>query len=335
MNSYERVFARYQGLPVDRAPNFDIFMTYAAHFIRQPLSAYYHDFRVLSEANFAVQLAFDVDILQAISDPYREAADFGAEIDFPADDLPLRRAPLLADPAGLARLPRPMPETGARMSDRLEAVALMAEQARGLVPVMGWVEGALAEAAVLRGFETVLTDTYDRPEWLAELLERCTELAVEFAVAQVEAGADIIGLGDAVASQISPALYLKVALPYEQRIFDAVHAAGGVARLHICGNTTRILEDMAASGADMIDVDWMVDLKKAAAAFGEKVVCGNFDPVAVMLRGTPDQVYQATRVGLEQGGERLFSAAGCEIPDGTPAENLHAQRRALLDFGRR
>lgn len=334
MNPYERVFARFQGLAVDRAPNFDIFMTYAAHFIRQPLSRYYQDFRVLCEANFAVQLAYDLDILQAISDPYREAADFGAEIDFPEDGLPLRRAPLLVDPASLSRLPRPLPEAGARMSDRLEAVALMAEQAKGQVPVMGWVEGALAEAAVLRGFETVLTDTYDRPDWLAELLERCTEVAIDFAVAQVEAGADIIGLGDAVASQISPVLYRKVALPYEQRIFEAVHAAGALARLHICGNTGRILDDMAASGADIIDIDWIVDLKKAAAAFGEKAVCGNFDPVAVMLRGTPDQVYRATLAGLEQGGERLFSAAGCEIPDGTPAENLHAQRRALLDFAR-
>jgi hypothetical protein len=70
-------------------------MTFAAHHIRQPLSRYYLDWRVLCGANFAVQEAFALDIVQAISDPYREAADLGAEIVFPEDDLPLCVTPPL------------------------------------------------------------------------------------------------------------------------------------------------------------------------------------------------------------------------------------------------
>ena len=140
-------------------------------------------------------------------------------------------------------------------------------------------------------------------------------------------------------SQISPRMYRKWALPYEQRIFTAVKAmatTNGVAtlaRLHICGDTNRILADMASSGADIIDVDWMVNIARAAQTFGDgPAVCGNFDPVAVMLRGTPDDVYAATLANMQQGGTYCISAAGCEIPDGTPLENLHAQRRALGDF---
>ena len=117
----------------------------------------------------------------------------------------------------------------------------------------------------------------------------CTEVAIAFAKAQVAAGADIIGLGDAIASQVSPKTYRQFALPYEQRIFAAVHEMGALARLHICGNTSRILADMAQSGADIIDVDWMVDMGQAAAIFGDRAaVCGNQDPVAVMLNGTPE-----------------------------------------------
>lgn len=92
--SYEllqRFVARLSGQPVDRVPNFDILMTFAAHYIRQPLSRYYLDHRVLVEANLAVAADFTVDILQAISDPYREAADFGLEVEFPADGLPISR----------------------------------------------------------------------------------------------------------------------------------------------------------------------------------------------------------------------------------------------------
>jgi uroporphyrinogen-III decarboxylase len=98
MNSMERLKKRLCGEPVDRALNFDIFMTFAAHYIQQPLSRYYQDYRVLCDANFAVQEAFDLDILQAISDPYREAADFGLSVHFPQDNLPLAQKPLLEKP---------------------------------------------------------------------------------------------------------------------------------------------------------------------------------------------------------------------------------------------
>jgi MtaA/CmuA family methyltransferase len=216
------------------------------------------------------------------------------------------------------------------MGDRLEAIRLMRERSGEEIPVMGWVEGALAEAGDLRGSGSLLLDFYDRPEWLEELLERCAEVAVEFAQAQVAAGAQIIGLGDAIASQVSPALYRRFALPYEQRIFAAVHEMGALARLHICGNTTRLLPDMADSGADIIDLDWMVDLGKAVGLIGDRAaLCGNFDPVAVMLQGSPGEVYRAAAACARAGGRRSFSAAGCEIPDGTPHANLHAQSIAL------
>ena len=332
MNSLQRMTKRLGGEPVDRPPNFNIFMTFAAHHIGQPLSKYHLDHRVLVEANMAALKDFDVDIVQAISDPYREAADFGLEVEFPADDLPLNRTPLLGEPDAIRKLRPPDPYSGKRMSDRLEAVRLFREKVGGQVPIMGWVEGALAEAADLRGVTSLLMDLIQRPDWVKQLLEICAEVEIAFARAQVEAGADIIGLGDAISSQISPRMYREFALPYEQRIFKVVHDMGAIARLHICGDTGKIVDAMVESGADIIDLDWMVDMQAAADAFGDRVsFCGNFDPVAVMLHGSPDKVYQATRECMRIGGPRSFSAAGCEIPDGTPHENLHAQSRALRD----
>jgi MtaA/CmuA family methyltransferase len=168
---------------------------------------------------------------------------------------------------------------------------------------------------------------------MREFLEIIVEVEIAFARAQIEAGADIIGLGDAIASQVSPKMYAEFALPYEQRIFKAVHEAGALARLHICGNTSRIVPQMVDSGADIIDLDWMVDIKSAAECYGEyPVICGNFDPVRIMLQGSPEEVYQATQYCLKNGGPRLISAAGCEIPDRTPHENLKAQTRAIREF---
>lgn len=330
MNATERVMRRLKGEPVDRPPNFNIMMQFAAHYIGAPLSNYYLDYRILCAANYAVQQDFKLDLLQVISDPYRETADFGAEIEFPADDLPVSRVPLLQDPADMAKLPSPDPGTGRRMSDRLEAIRAMHERLGGEVPIMGWVEGALAQAANLRGVAHTMMDLIDRPAWLHELLGRCVDVEIAFARAQVRAGADIVGLGDAVASLISPSMYREFALPYEQRIFAAVHDEGALGRLHICGDTTRILADMPASGADIIDVDWMVQIEKAVSLFeGDVAVCGNFDPVAVMLQGTPADVISAVEYCAARGGPRWFCAAGCEIPDGTPGDNLVAQHHAL------
>jgi MtaA/CmuA family methyltransferase len=335
MNSLERVTNRLAGNPVDRPPNFDILMTFAAHFIHQPLSRYYQDYHVLVDANMAVLEGFNLDIVQAISDPYRETADFGGEIVFPEDGLPICPAPLLSEQKGLNRLPRLTSSIGPRMEDRLEAIRLFRERVGGQVPIMGWVEGAFAQAADLRGVGNLMMDLYERPSWVEELLERCVEVEIAFAQLQVQAGADLVGLGDAVASQVSPGMYRKYALPFEQRIISAIHARKALSRLHICGNTTRILGDMAQTGADWIDLDWMVDLSGAAGIFNHgPAICGNFDPVAVMLQGTPEEVQRATLACLRSGGPRCFSAGGCEIPDGTPPENLKAQSKALQRYMR-
>ncbi len=130
-------------------------------------------------------------------------------------------------------------------------------------------------------------------------------------------------------------MYQEFALPHEKKIFAAVREMGAVPRLHICGDTTRLLPLMAQTGAEIVDLDWMVDLHAATACFGEDgpAICGNFDPVAVMLRGNTAFVRDAVARCVRDGGKRSFNAAGCEIPDGTPRENLLAQADALASLG--
>jgi uroporphyrinogen-III decarboxylase len=92
---------------------------------------------------------------------------------------------------------------------------------------------------------------------------------------------------------------------------------------------------MAKSGAEIVDLDWMVDLARASAVFGPDgpAPCGNFDPVAVMLQGSAEDVDAAARACAAAGGPRHFSAAGCEVPDRTPEANPLAHARALREIG--
>ncbi len=334
LNSVERLTARMRGEPVDRIPNMSLVMQFAADHIGAPLAQYYQDYNVLCEANFKTVETYQLDLMDVISDPFRETADFGAQIEFPDDDLPVCVAVPLNDPADLASLPMPDPlKPGNRMRDRVDAIRLFHAQVGGTYPVQGWIEGALAEAADLRGVTRLLYDLYDRPEWLHKLLEHCTAVAIDFALAQIEAGATTIGLGDAIASQIGPRGYRQFALPYEQRIFAAIRHAGAIPRLHICGDTTQIVKDMARSGAQILDLDWQVDLAQARQAVDEVdpaiCLCGNFDPVAVLFAGTPDQVTAATHHCRAVGGDNWLAQPGCEIPRRTPPANLNTFSAAL------
>ena len=194
----------------------------------------------------------------------------------------------------------------------------------------GWVDGGIAEACDLRDLNNMMTDILDEPEAVAELLDICTRQAELFAAAQVQAGADIVGIGDAAASLIGPAMYEEFALPYEKRIVAAIHAAGGKAKLHICGNINSLLEMAVETGADMIDCDWMVDFEKANRVFADRCsACGNFDPVGILLQGTPDSVTQAVEGCLAAASPRAVIAAGCEVPVQTPPENLAAVTKTL------
>jgi len=153
-------------------------------------------------------------------------------------------------------------------------------------------------------------------------------MEVEFARAQVQAGATLIGVGDAAASLVGPKLYMQYVLPCEQRLIAAIRALGVPVRLHICGNTKRIVEGMGHTGADIIDLDFLTPLGHARSAMRQtQVLLGNIDPVRELRDGTPASVEAALAECYWQAGPAYICGAGCEAPRGTPHANLEAMAR--------
>jgi len=335
MNSYERVFARLQGKPVDRIPNLSIVMQFAGDLLGTPYGKMVSDYRVLADAMSLCQETFSLDCLWTISDPMREAEGLGAQVVIPEDGVPYSPTPLIQDVSDIARLHPVAPELGRRMNDRLEAVRLLHQRGNGEIPVIGWVEGPFAESCDLMGLDEVMFNLYDEEDAMHALLSITLEQAKLFAEAQISAGADIIGIGDAAASLISPEHYQTFVLPYQQELIRHIHEKGCTAKLHICGNINRVIDLVVASGADMIDCDHMVDLQHAAtlAHAHHACVCGNFDPVDVVLHGTPEEVAQAVRRCADLGTNTNFIAPGCEVPRGTPHINLLTIHQTLCDLG--
>jgi MtaA/CmuA family methyltransferase len=333
MNGHDRILALVEGKPVDCLPQMPITMMFAADQLGVPYGRYARDHRVMVEAQLHVAEKFDFDYVSGISDPAREAADCGAVVQYFDDQPPAidEIRALLADKGRLAKLAVPDPLGGGRMHDRVQAVALFRRQIGGRKLIEGWIEGPCAESADLRGINRLMTDFFDDPPFVRDLFDFVLEMELRFARAQVEAGADIIGLGDAAASLVGPRIYEEFVWPYEKKMVDALHALGVPVRLHICGNTRRILGPIGRLGCDLIDMDSMVPMSQARSEIGPAaILTGNLDPVKTLRNGTPELVTAAVAGCHADVGPRYIVAAGCEVPRDTPEANV----RALGEYAR-
>ncbi len=332
MTGAERILAAWSGHPAE-LPLMPITMMFAADRIGEPYRRYASDFRTLVEAQAATAEAFDLDYVSCISDPGREAADCGAVVTFFDDTPPAidETRARLADKGDLATLSIPDPLGGGRMHDRVKAAAEFRRRVGGVKLIEGWVEGPCAEGADLRGINRLMTDFFDDPGFVRGLFAFVVEMELRFARAQVDAGADFIGIGDAAASLVGPRLYREFVLPFEKQLVDGLHAMGTRVRLHICGNTTPILAGMAGLGCEQTDLDYPVPMQEARRAFGPGRVLGaNLDPVREIRDGTPESIAAALAERHRVAGPLFVVEAGCEIPRGTPDANM----AALRDYAR-
>ena len=325
MTPKERIYTIINGNSYDRPAVTPIFMAWAAHYIGHSYRDFYLDGDVLAEAQLAVTRAFNVDQISAISDPWRETAGYGVEFDYPEEGVGKPKDILIKTADDISALKTLDIESCERMSQRVESVRKMAAEVGQTHSVLGWIEGPMAEYADLRGLENTLMDLMDKPEMFIKAGEVLVQNAISFATAQIMAGADMVGVGDAAVSLIAPDMYREYVLPLEQKLFSAIHEAGGAVKLHICGNISNHIEYMAHSGADIIDVDWMVPLAEAGELVGPNItLCGNFDPSGVLLQGSSEDVANAAKQCIKAGGHRFILMPGCEVPPATPEENIRA-----------
>ena len=331
MNSRERIFTLFKGGRTDHLPLMPITMQLAADSIAKKYKEYATDHRILVEGQLKIAEDFDFDHVSVISDPTREAADCGASIIFSEDSPPAidNQNNLLADKTKLASLKMPDVLGGGRMQDRVEGVALFKDKIGSDKIIEGWIEGPCAEGADLRGINTLMIDFFDDPGFVRDLFEFVIEMELNFAKFQIEAGVDVMGMGDAAASLIGPQIYEELVWPYEKRLIDGVHKLGAAVRLHICGNTAHILEGIGRLGCEIVDLDYLVPVSEGRQKMGQaQIICGNIDPVSVLQDSTPEQIRRAVGQCHKEAGSNFIVGAGCEVTRNTPPENL----RVLTDY---
>ncbi len=130
------------------------------------------------------------------------------------------------------------------------------------------------------------------------LLEKLTTVVIDYVLSQRESGADAIQLFDTWAGNLSAADYREFALPYTQKIFEALSKHSCPTTLYVNGSS-HLLKEMASSGANCLSIDWRIDLRSARALLGEAMVLqGNFDPTK--LYRSPEEVRKETQLMISQ-----------------------------------
>jgi uroporphyrinogen decarboxylase len=219
---------------------------------------------------------------------------------------------------------------------------MVADHFKGDIFVRGNCDqAAFSMATMIRTPSAFLMDLLDTEhmDLVFELLEYCTEVSCQYLRLMAQTGCHMLSNGDSPAGpdMISPQMYERFALPFEQRNVEVAHACGLPYGLHICGDTTRILDPMVRTGTDALELDYKTDTETAHEALKDHVTfIGNLDPSGVVGRGTADQVRGETEKLLRVFSDtpKFILNAGCAIPQGTPSENIAAMVEVAGSFTR-
>ena len=234
--------------------------------------------------------------------------------------------------ADAAKLGVPDMETELRYV--MDAVRTIRRELDGSVPLIGfsgspWTLACyMVEGGGSKDFARIKAMALNDPDTLHRLLSVNTDAVVAYLAAQRAAGAQALQVFDTWGGVLSPAMYREFSLPYLQRVARELARGEGAQRtpLILFGKgTAAYLEELAATGADGIGVDWMVELGEAARRTGGRVALqGNLDPAT--LYGAPEAIVREVRRALDSyregnGGSReghVFNLGHGMSPDMNP-----------------
>ena len=289
-----------------------------------------------AEASLQPLRRFPLDAAIVFSDILVPIEPMGVPLTFdpgPKLERPLRTA---ADVDALRVVPaaESVPHVG-------QAIAILRRELDGRAPVLGFCGAPFTLAAYLiegrgkEGFGAIKQMAFAEPALLERLLGTLADAMADYLSFQIRSGAQAVQIFDSWAGILSPADYRRFALPAVQRLIRGV-ARDGAPLVYFAPAANHLLEDMAASGADVIGVCWRTPLAEARRRLGERLaVQGNLDPHA--LFAPPEVVRERALAVLDEagGGPGHVMNLGHGILPETPIASVEALVEAVASRERR
>ena len=253
-----------------------------------------------------------------------EAEAFGANCTYHTNDIPTITGRLVTDLAQAEALQ--VPEIGAGRTGKVlralgKSVTLINDR-----PVFGNCTGPFSMAGRLMDVNDILLLTYEEPELVHAVLEKCTQFLLKYIKAMKEMGANGVIMAEPLAGLMSPSAMEEFSSEYIRRIIDELQDREFVFCYHNCSNAIeRKVDAVMATGAKMFHFGDKADMWALLNALPKDViVMGNISPSAVFLCDSTDKMAQDTQTLLRKCMvfENFMISSGCDIPAATPLENI-------------
>jgi uroporphyrinogen decarboxylase len=289
------------------------------------------------------------DCVKAISDKYPslaasslimdlsvEAETFGSKIKFSDNEIPTVSERLIDDFENIKSLSTANFSTG-RCAENIRA-ARLANENIGTHPVFAGTIGPYSLAGRLCDITEFMTGILIDPDGAHALLSTCTDFLIKYIHEFKLAGANGVLIAEPAAGLLSPEQCDEFSSRYVKRIADTLQDETFLIILHNCGNTTNLVDSMVSTGCEGFHFGNAVNMTDILPQVpSDKLVFGNLDPVSVFKNGSPDEIMAKTNdLLLKTAGYKNFVlSSGCDIPPGTPLENIDALFNALEVFNRK
>lgn len=275
-----------------------------------------------------------------------EAGDFGQELIFPqySTAYPDFNNQLIKTYDDYGKVKKINPRETKRMKQVIDIVGGLSKAKGNEVAILGFIYGPLGVLSQIRGHKGLFVDLIKHPDEVLAAVDVITDVLVEYAKAQVEAGAHSICIDPLYSSAtvLRNTTWEKFEGPFLKRICDAVREAGAAVSIHNCGNGVYFDEVIKWSDPVAISVAYpshgSKDWEEHAKRWRKKVVTiGYSDPANTGLIYSPEQVLEDSKKQIElfrDNDAAFILSTGCEFPPNGNLLSAVAMVEASRRYGR-
>jgi uroporphyrinogen decarboxylase len=267
---------------------------------------------------------YDMPFATTYMDLSVEAEAFGANCTYHTDDIPTITGQLVSNQEEADALV--IPEVGAgRTGKNIRALtkAMILVNDR---PVFANCTGPFSLAGRLMDVNEILLLTYEEPDLVHSVLEKCTQFLINYIRAFKEAGANGIIMAEPLAGLMSVGPMKEFSSDYVRRIIDELQSRDFVFCYHNCSNAIeKKVDSVLATGAKLFHFGDQADMWQLLETLPDDViVMGNISPSAVFMCDSTDKMALDTQTLLRKCmiHDNFMISSGCDIPAKTPIENV-------------
>lgn len=337
MTSLQRVLTSLGHKEPDRVPFFLLLTLHGARELGLSIKEYLSNPENLVEGQLRMRKKYRHDCLLPFFYAAMEVEAFGGEVVFFDDGPPNSGEPILRKPGDIKSMKIPDIPHSPCLQKVLETTRMLKEKTGDEVPILGLAISPFSLPIMQMGFSGYLELMYEQPDLFWRLMDLNSEFCVNWANAQLKAGATAICYFDPVSSPtlIPREKFLETGFTVAQKVIARINGPTGI---HLAsGNCLSILEDLSSTGTAMVGCSSKEDIslvKKACQ--GKLTVLGNLNGVE-MRRWTPGQaeeIVKQTILSAASGGGFILSDNHGEIPWQVGEDILMAISEAVHKWGR-